>query len=400
MRNYFKTAVIGGGASGLITAIELLSGDNALKGEDVVVLERNDRVGKKLIATGNGQGNLTNEMVGKDNYYGDFGFISTFISHLNAFSLTEYFSDLGIELVTGTEGKKYPVSKQASAVLDIMRAYLESKNCTVITGQRVKTLTKKGEIFSLQTETDYFTAKTVVMATGGKAGKQFGTDGSAYVLAQNFGHKVSPLYPSLVQLKTDTTYIRALKGLKEHAKVTAIVNGKELSSSIGDLLFTDYGVSGNSVFKISACLADKQNASLKIEFLPDFSHKQLVAIIDKKKAMAHVLLQDVLCGLLNKRIGQAVLKYAKSDKTEDIVTALKDFRLRVNGTLGFDYAQVTKGGIITSDVDDRTYESKLVDGLYIVGEALDVDGDCGGYNLTFAFISGIVCARDIKGKIR
>ena len=394
MRKIFKTAIVGGGASGLLCAVELLS--DGFCGEDVLILERNDRVGKKLIATGNGQGNLTNDNLGKQFFYGDDEFIASFIENANNVNLKEYFYRLGIPLTSTKDGKVYPLSKQASAVLDVIRGYLEYKGCQILTAQKVEEIKTCECGFEVLTASDKFFAKSVVLATGGAASKQFGTDGTAYSLVKKFGHERTAIYPSLVQLKTETDKIRGLKGLKETAKVTALVEGKPIKSATGDLLFTDYGVSGNAIFQISSCIADKKNAELLVEFLPELTKEQVKQILIDKQSKPFVKREDAFVGVLNKRIGQAVIKTAKSQSYAHLADALKGFRLKVTGSLDFNYAQVTKGGIKTELIDKETYQSKLAKNLYIVGEALDVDGDCGGYNLTIAFVTGIVAGRAIK----
>jgi len=281
-------------------------------------------------------------------------------------------------------------------VLDVIRAYLEYKNCTIKTACCVSGITSSEEGYILQTAEGRVLSRNVVMATGGNASKQFGTDGSAYALAEGLGHTKTNLYPSLVQLKTETKDIRSLKGLKETAKVTAIYNGKKLKSATGDILFTEFGVSGSTIFQVSACIADKVGAKLVLEFLPELSLEQTENLIKSRQAIPYVKQEDLLSGILNKRIGQAVLKTAKSKSHKDVAYALKNFTLSVTGTLGFNSAQVTRGGIRTDKINPKTMESKISKGFYVVGEALDIDGDCGGYNLTFAFVSGIIAARAIK----
>lgn len=396
MQKSYKVAIVGGGASGLMTAVELVCGEYAFSGKDIVILERNDRVGKKLIATGNGQGNLTNAHLRLQNYRGEQKFVCSFLEKENQIDLSCYLENLGIPLCTLTGGKKYPLSRQASSVLDVIRAFLDEKGVETRVNSKVVDIKNKNGVFVLDTESGKVFAEKVVLSFGGAAAKQFGTDGSSYILAERFGHKKTALYPSLVQLKTKTDYIRGLKGLKETAKVTLIVNEKPLSTSVGDLLFTDFGVSGSTVFQVSAGYSGQENAKLKIEFLPELSVEQITEILVKRKSLKYFDDQTLLSGILNKRIGQAVLKYANSFDCEKVASAIKNFALKVTGTLGFDYAQVTKGGIKTCDIDENTFESKLQKGLYIVGEALDVDGDCGGYNLAFAFTSAIVAARGIK----
>ena len=398
MNKIFKAAIIGGGASGLLCAAELLSDKNRLRGGDVVILERNDRVGKKLIATGNGQGNLTNAYVSAENYSGASAFISTFIEQSKLVNLTEYLKNLGIITEMDESGRIYPVSRQANSVLDILRAYLIGNNCTVITGfKAIDVLNENGAFTVFSENGEKITAENIVLATGGKAAKQFGTDGSGYKLATGFSHKLTPLFPSLVQLKTEKEQIKGLKGIKSNATVSLFDGNAFVKKASGDLLFTDYGVSGNTVFKISDKAVTLKNPVLKIDFLPQFTEKELSEILAKRTRDGFMSKTDILNGLTHKKLGETIVKLSGGD-LERIIKTVKSFEIKVTGTLGFDYAQTTKGGIVTADIFPDTYESKLQNGLYITGEMLDVDGECGGYNLTFAFISGIIAARSIKNK--
>ncbi|MBE7081835.1 MAG: aminoacetone oxidase family FAD-binding enzyme [Clostridiales bacterium] len=399
LQKLYNTIIVGGGAAGLLSATELVSGDNAFKGEDILILERNDRVGKKLVATGNGQGNLTNDNFGEKYYYGDSAFIKQFVSNANKLDIKKYFANLGIYISSGKDGKAYPLSKQASAVLDCIRSYLSHKNCKEMTGKKVTKIEKKKGVFEVYVSSEKFLAKSVIVCTGGSAGKQFGTDGSAYALVEKFGHKKTELYPSLVQLKTPTDKIKGLKGIKENARVTAFVGAKPLMSVEGDLLFTDFGVSGSTIFSLSASVADKKDAYLIIEFLPSLTFSETENIIKQRQNLDYVNKEDLLVGVINKKVGQVIIKNAKSLNPTDIAYTLKNFKLDITGTLGFNYAQVTKGGIKTSQITPA-FESKLAQNLYIAGEILNVDGDCGGYNLTFAFVSGVLSARDIKEKLQ
>ena len=399
MEKIYRTAIIGGGAAGLMSAVTLTHGENAFSGDDLIVIEKNDRVGKKLVATGNGQGNLTNANITAENYYGDKAFIENFINQTKSELLREQFDFLGIPLLEQKDGKIYPLSKQANSVLDIIRSYLNYKGVKESTQNKVNSITKKGDLFLVNTLNGVIKAQSVILATGGAAAKQFGTDGSSYALAENFGHKKTQIYPSLVQLKTDLEKIRGLKGLKETARVTAVVDGREVKSAVGDLLFTEFGVSGNAVFSVSAAVTDKKDAKLIVEFLPHLSQEKTQEILENRNNSPFIGEQDLLTGVINKRIGQAVMKTVRDKTPKSVATALKNFTLSVTGNLGFNYAQVTKGGIVSKDIDTKTYQSKIVKDLYIVGEMLDIDGDCGGYNLTFAFISGIVAANSIKSSL-
>ncbi len=397
MKKLYKVAIVGGGASGLTCALELLSGANPLKGEDVLILERNDRVGKKLIATGNGQGNLSNAQISRANFHGEEDFINAFFTKLKDFDLEAYFKNFGIYLKTDEEGRKYPISLSASSFLDIILEFLKSKNCTIITGEKINCARYKNSVYEIVSDKNsVFNAQNLVLAVGGSVGAQFGTDGTSYPLALNFGHTITNLYPSLVQLKTDTTKIKALKGIKEKAKVSLLLDGKIVSSVEGDLLFTDYGVSGSTIFKLSSGIENEKEKKVLIEFLPELTYEQVLEILLARKDLEIYDNEKIFWGLVNKRVGAVIYKTAKSNSARDLAYALKNFTLNVTGNLGNNYAQVTKGGIKTQDVNPFTFKSKKQNGLYILGEMLDVDGDCGGYNLTFAFSSAIFCAEHLK----
>ena len=391
----YKTAIIGGGASGILSAVELTRGENALKGNEVVILERLNRIGKKLIATGNGQGNLTNDNLSFENYYGDKGFLRAFFS--DAPDISEYLYNIGIPLTTESDGKKYPISKQASAVLDMLMSILNSTGVEIKTEFFVKSIKKQGDIFVIDNGLEKVRAQNVILAFGGKAGKQFGTDGSSYSIAKNFGHSLTTLYPSLVQLKTNLSNIKGLKGIKEQARVYAYESGKLLKTTLGEVLFTEYGVSGNAIFYISPAVVDKSKANLVLEFLPDITQNDLEKIIkDKIKNLPHLSAEEVLSGIVNKRIAKIISQKVIEIRADKLAYEIKNFNLEITGSLGFDYAQVTKGGIDTDKVNPFTMKSKCEKGVYLVGESLNVDGDCGGYNLTFAFLSGIKAAKAIK----
>ena len=258
-----------------------------------------------------------------------------------------------------------------------------------------------GEKFLLTAQNgERFSAEKVVLCMGGKCAKNFGTDGESYALATRLGHTLTSLYPSLVQLKTETKDIRTLKGIRVFdAGVTASwqENGTRKSHALrGDIIFTDYGVSGDAVFRLSAFIADKKEAELSIDFLPDFTQTDILeALQSKRKALPNEQNSEWLCGIVNNQVGRAVMKKVASTDLSTIAGAVKKFRLPVQGTLGFDYAQVTKGGIPLSEVDD-SLQSKKAKGLYFAGEILDVDGECGGFNLQWAYASAKTVANAIE----
>lgn len=396
MNKTYRAVIIGGGAAGLACAVQLLSGNGALCGKDVLVIERNDRVAKKLLATGNGQCNLCNENISAGNYYGDANFIASFLKTYSAEDFARFFACLGIYFYTDGEGRQYPISRQAGAVSDAIRAFLTANGCNIVTGARVVSLGYNNGLFTAKTaDGQSFYGENAVIAVGGAAAKQFGTDGSSYGLAQSFGHKITQLKPSLVQIKTQLQFIRGLKGIKERARVTAMDGNVRLLSKEGDVLFTEFGVSGSAIFAISPLIAGAKDPAVSIEFMPEIDKQTASRLIAEREKLPFIESSEILTGLVNKRLGQAILKRAEGGNP---VTTLKDFRLKVTGTLGFDNAQVTRGGICTDKIDAVTFESRLQSGLFIVGEVLDIDGDCGGYNLAFAFSGGRAAANAVKQK--
>lgn len=371
----YDVIIIGGGAAGLACAVYLAENSN-LK---ILILEAGDRVGKKLAATGNGQGNVSNTDMSVGHYRsGNLSSVEKIINHTNGLDCFQpmLFSADG-------KGRVYPSGRQASALVDALLSKLNNKSVELLLSTKVVNI-EKG--FAVTVESgEQFSSKYLILATGGKAQKQFKTDGSAYKLAEKLGHKITPLYPSLVQLKTDTTHIKTLKGIRTESKVLAMVGGRPVKEAYGDVIFTDYGVSGNAIFYISPAFSNR-TGQIIIDLLPEFSTEQIADVL-KKRVENGYNRTELLSGIVHNQIGRAIIKRAGGDApAQKIVHALKNFTLEVTGTLGFDYAQVTHGGVNMRDISDNL-ESKLVKNLYFAGEILDVDGDCGGYNLHFAFSS-------------
>lgn len=387
------TAIIGGGASGLFCA-SMLSGN-------VILLERGDRVGRKLSATGNGQGNVTNVHVAPDKYFTTTGQekIDRCISAFGKDAMLSFLEKRGGLFAADEKGRVYPTCRQASALTDLLR-YNMGKNVRAYTGFFVTDIIKNGDRFTVigqsAGESVKITCDNVVLCTGGKAAKNFGTDGNGYALAEKFGHTVTALYPSLVQLKTDPVY-KTLKGIRVNCKVWAYLGAEDTPVTFGDVIFTDYGVSGDAIFRLSAHIADKGAVQIGLDLLPDVTEEQLVHILRRKLNNKNIPQGELLCGILNNQVGRAVMKRCTDNTAESIAKAVKRFILRVTGTLGFDYAQVTKGGVRLDELTG-SLESKFVQGLYMAGEILDADGQCGGYNLQWAFSSAATVAEAINGK--
>ena len=389
----YDVLIIGGGASGLACAVRLLkSGKNLRLG----LIDAGDRFGKKLSATGNGQGNISNLDMSCGHFHGGNIPLVEKIACSDPYAGTKLFDCL---FEADEKGRIYPSGRQASALADNLIKRIRLNGMTAcIQNRKVTRLYKSDNVFAVSDGGNQIEiAKFAVLCTGGKAQKQFNTDGSSYSLAQEFGHELTPLYPSLVQLKTQTDYIKTLKGIRADCVVSAYSDGKLLNKVRGDVIFTDYGVSGNAVFSLSSYVTDKPDAILSIEFLPDFTESEIENCITAKKNAGWET-SELLSGSLHNQIGRAVIKRAGGNSVREIVKTLKNFTLPVFGTLGFDYAQVTRGGIDMRDVTEEL-ESKFARNLFFAGEILDVDGDCGGYNLQWAFTSGIAVADAILKRI-
>lgn len=391
-----EVVIIGGGAAGLTAALAL--------NKKTIVLERGERVGRKLSATGNGQGNVGNLDINESRYFtfGERRLISSCMQKFPQTEILAFFEKLGFMFCADERGRLYPASKQASSITDLIRYRLEKdQNKRIITGAFVTDITKKGEYFIvtavLDGEKRLFSAKNVILSAGGKAAKNFGSDGNGYLLARKFGHSATNLFPSLVQLKTQTGDIKTLKGQRVGAVVTAYCDNKQIAREKGDVIFTDYGVSGDAVFRISAFVCDKieQNITLSLDLMPDCGIEKLVSVLCERTANKAIPAGEILCGILPNTLGRAVIKRTGNQNPVAVAQTIKNFTLKVTGTAGFDYAQVTKGGIRLSEVS-ADMQSKKCPGMYFAGEILDVDGQCGGYNLQWAFSSALTAAESIN----
>lgn len=390
-----NVCVIGGGAAGMLAALTA-----AENGHRVLLLERQSRVGRKLLATGNGRCNLSNYHVSPAHYHGGAGFCDFALSQFDVGETLQYFASLGLLTVSEASGRIYPMSNMAGSVLDVLRYALERPEIDLQTGQTVTAVRKIPEGFSVKTETDTFSARCLILAAGGAAGSKVGGGMDGYRLAKSLGHHRTALYPSLVQLKTDPTYPRALKGVKAQCGISICRGSQVLARNSGEVLFTEYGVSGPAIFDLSRSVsAGGSNLTCLLNFFPDWEEAEVLHWLSQRQAaMAAHEASALLTGSCHTRLGQMICKSAgftnqraaglTRDDLRRIARQATHFALPITGTCGFDQAQVTAGGLDTSEFDPRTLQSRLVPGLYACGELLDIDGDCGGYNLQWAWSSG------------
>ena len=390
-----NVCVIGGGAAGMLAALTA-----AENGHRVLLLERQSRVGRKLLATGNGRCNLSNYHVSPAHYHGGAGFCDFALSQFDVGETLQYFASLGLLTVSEASGRIYPTSNMAGSVLDVLRYALERPEIDLQTGQTVTAVRKMPEGFSVKTETDTFSARRLILAVGGAAGSKVGGGMDGYRLAKSLGHHRTALYPSLVQLKTDPTYPRALKGVKAQCGISICRGSQMLARNSGEVLFTEYGVSGPAIFDLSRSVsAGGSDLTCLLNFFPDWEEAEVFHWLSQRQAaMAAHEASTLLTGSCHTRLGQMICKSAgftnqraaglTRDDLRRIARQATHFALPITGTCGFDQAQVTAGGLDTSEFDPRTLQSRLVPGLYACGELLDIDGDCGGYNLQWAWSSG------------
>ena len=393
--------IIGGGASGMMAAITAAEDEN----NRVIILERQQRVGKKLLCTGNGRCNLTNVGATAENYHGEKeGFVLPCLEAFTPQDTLDFFRSLGLVTVTEYGGRVYPLSNSANSVLDVLRLALDRPNIELRCSCRAVQLQRCGEGFSVQTEDGRIDADFVIIACGGAAGAKVGGVSDGYELLKPLGHKRTALYPALVQLITEPTYPRALKGVRVHCALRLCSGKTALGSSVGELQFTDNGVSGPAVFDISRAAAVNGKTELHADLLDGVSSDDAAAMLRQRRdKMPQLSSDEALTGILHNRVGKMLVKYAGlTGKTlgelsdgdiEKLISACRDLTLPVLGTEGFDHAQVTAGGIKTGGVNPYTLESLIVPRLFICGELLDVDGDCGGYNLQWAWASGRMAGR-------
>ena len=389
--------VIGGGASGMAAALTA-----AEAGHRVLLAERQSRVGRKLLATGNGRCNLSNLHASPAHYHGAaVDFCRPALERFPSEETLGWFERLGLLTAAEPSGRVYPASNMAGSVLDVLRYALERPEIELRTGCVITQLRHRGGAFTARMENgETLTAERVILAAGGAAGSKVGGVMDGYQLAKQLGHHWTALLPSLVQMKTDPTYPRGLKGVKAEADIRVLRGREVLAQGRGEILFTEYGVSGPAIFDLSRAVSTGgEGLLLTLDLLPQLDMAGTLRWLRERQASlgAHEAAL-LLTGSVHTRLGQTVVKRAgftsqpASSLTEDalwrIAAGLHSFTLPVTGVCGFDQAQVTAGGLRTEEFDPRTMQSLLVPGLYACGEVLDIDGDCGGYNLQWAWSSG------------
>ena len=405
-----RVAIIGGGASGIVAAITAARG-----GHKVSIIEHMDRIGKKILVTGNGKCNLTNVEQGAAFYHGTHpGFAQAILSQCGYSDIVKFFTQLGI-YTKNLDGRLYPYSGQASAILEVLRMELSRLDVEILTETEVlHIIPKENEHKFLltirhQNKDEKCEFDKVIIATGSKAAKATGSDGSGYKLAKSLGHTVITPVPALVQLKSKHDFFKSISGIRCDAIVKLYIDNQFISAEEGELQLTDYGVSGIPVFQLSGrasrALQEHKTVSIELDFMPDMSFMEdMISFLNRRiednpdkeisKFMIGVFHKN-LCSLFAKRCGwQSHLKVSMLSDADILKYAemIKKFKIDIDGTNTYDHAQTCAGGVDTAELTNQL-ESKLVKGLLFAGEIIDIDGACGGYNLQWAWSTGILAGR-------
>ena len=395
-------AVIGGGASGMLAA--LTASEDAEN--RVLLFERQQRLGRKLLATGNGRCNLTNTAAGPAHYHGaEAAFVRPALEAFGVRETRDFFHSLGLLTVEEYGGRVYPLSNSANSVLDVLRFALDEAGVELRCAQPVRALRRGGEGWTLTTDGGSVRADAVIVSCGGRAGGKLGGVSDGYELLKPLGHKRTALYPALVQLVTAPEFPRALKGVRCQARVELLAGESVLAESEGELQFTENGVSGPAAFDVSrAAAANGAGLRLRLRFLP-LDEAELLSLLQKRCERFPALeTGEVFTGMLHNRLGRMLVREAGLEAGKPLralelpalrrlAEAALRFVLPLRGTEDFDHAQVTAGGIRTAGFNHETLESWFNPGLFACGEVLDVDGDCGGFNLQWAWSSGRLAGR-------
>ncbi len=390
--------IIGAGASGMAAALAAAENPNV----QVELFERQARVGKKLLATGNGRCNLTNLRAAEGGYHGeDAGFAKAAIATRTPEDTLSWFQDLGLYTVAESSGRVYPYSDQANSVVDILRLAMQKENITLHTGFEVEKLRREDQGFVISNQETSYRCDKVIIACGGLAGTKLGGSMAGYKLLSKLGHKATRLRPALVQLKTDWKGIAALKGVRSNCCVEILWDGEVFAKSTGEIQFTDYGLSGPVIFEVSrdACYGAGDWCA-RLDFLPEKPADWVKAELRRRREVK-LSIEEILTGILHNRLGRVLTRASNitniktageltDTQLDQLAETVKAFEITLTEPMGMENAQVTAGGVYTRDFNPGTMESRLVPGLYACGEVLDIDGDCGGYNLQWAWSSGYV----------
>lgn len=390
--------IIGGGASGMMAGI-IAKRNGAL----VTILERNPRIGKKILATGNGRCNYTNvDTIGSD--YNNPTFVKYGLENFGPEETINFYKGLGIVPKVEQRGRVYPLSEQASSIVDVLLYEIERLNIEVVSNAFVYRIIHKRNQFEIFLEDNRsFFADKVILATGGKSMPRSGSDGFGYTLLKQLGHSITEVFPSIVKLKLESPYLNHLAGIKMPTQVDLICEEKVIQSEYNDIIFGNYGISGPAILDISRKALElfhsNKKTYIRLTLVTAISKEEVTKRFNQFKSKP---VDKSLIGLIHKRYISAIIKEAKIEKQNTLIKDLStnqinrlidllfDWRFLITGSKSFHDAQATAGGCKLDEINSDSMESKLIPGLYIIGELTDIDGRCGGFNLQWAWSSGFL----------
>ncbi|MCH9813425.1 MAG: NAD(P)/FAD-dependent oxidoreductase, partial [Epsilonproteobacteria bacterium] len=399
-----KVAIIGGGASGLVASIVA-----AQRGLKVSLFEKSHKVGRKILATGNGRCNITNEEISVQHYHGKSpSFVKPALNQFNTHEAKKFFSELGLEMREGANGRLYPMSLQSASVVDFLSFEAQRLGVIFKLSCEVDKVEKLGTQFRLKSNEDVYDFEAVLIATGSLAMPTLGSSESGYTFAKAFGHTIEKPFASLVQLISHQSAVHEASGVKLDAIIKIFIERESKMSVRGDLLFTNYGVSGSAILDISRhasfAISRKKEVKLLIDLLPDLSVQGVKSLLQKRlKLSQNQPISLWLNGIVHKKLTSLIFTQAKLSLSEPINSkvinklafAIKNLEVSIEETKGAKSCEVMAGGVSVGEVDPKTMQSKKMKGLFFSGEVLDIDGDCGGYNLHFAWASGMLAGKSI-----
>ena len=392
--------IIGAGAAGLMAAIT-----SARAGKHVLLLEQNSKIGKKILVSGNGKCNIDNKYIHPNRFHShNPQFIDEVLEGYDFEVIEKFFTSIGLTLVEGKEGKMFPMSLQASSVVELLEYEAKRVGVQILCDCAVTNIDKKGNTFTLDTTQGTKTCEKLVITSGSPAAPHLGGSNTGYAFATKMGHSLIPRHPSLVQLCSEELWIKHCAGVKVAGLAKLTANGEYITEKKGDLLFTNYGISGLAILdlsrEVSTRLANFDYCELSLDLMPELSKEKLTnLLLERIQTESEKPIDLWLQGVMNKKLIESVLEQSKSKvlvenqlgrkEINKLVHTIKNLKLSINDTKGFKGAEVATGGVDTTEVNPHTMESKRVPNLYFAGEILDVDGDRGGFNFHFAWVSGM-----------
>ena len=378
---------------------------HARAGQKVTLLEQNSKIGKKILVSGNGKCNIDNKYITPNRFHStNPDFIETVLKGYDFEIVEKFFTSIGLELTEGKEGKMFPMSLQASSVVELLEYEAKRAGVQILCDCAVTSINKEGDTFTLETTQDTKTCEKLLLASGSPAAPQLGGSNSGYAFATKMGHTLIPRHPSLVQLCSEETWVKACAGVKVAGLAQFYANGEYITEKKGDLLFTNYGISGLAILdlsrEVSTRLASYDYCELNLDLMPEFSKEKLTNLLLKRvEEGSQKPLTLWLQGVVNKKLIAIIVEQSKCKVKEEcmlnrkeinkLVHSIKNLKLSISDTKGFQGAEVATGGINTTEVNPQTMESKLIPNLFFAGEILDVDGDRGGFNFHFAWVTGL-----------